>query len=264
MARYLTPSKIGLLALIELYTDANVPTDSTITILSFVLNQLLPSTFSKTQASPSAASQSLPFILELKSFETLLSAQPSASGLPGRTLWDHLLKKLWDIDSADALHEFFKRRENLLAKTNEEIKKDSEIGIPPPSPDMILLSRTSPFGSFVRRAKVEFERLQFKDAIALWTAFVKWRQESRSYWVRRAGGMNRWTGDKALVEGQEEWGVDATETLELIAYGGVAFGDSDGRVSMDDVEKLLEFQVEQMQSQPSPLLSHGTKLKNSL
>lgn len=69
--------------------------------------------------------------------------------------------------------------------------------------------------------------------------------------MRRTGGLHRWAGVKALVEGQEEWGVDATEMLELIAYGGLAIGDSEGHVSMDDVEKLLEFQVEQMQSQPS-------------
>lgn len=252
MPRFLTPSKIGLLALIELYTDANVLTTSTITILSFILNQLLPATVPRSQASTPNSSDALPFILDLKSFETLLSAHGSAAGLPGRSLWDHFLKKLWDIDSLDALHEFFARRTNLLAKTAEELKKDNELGIPPPSPDMIILSRTSPFGSFVRRSKVEFERLRFSDAVSLWAAFVKWRQDSRTYWARRNNGLGRWTGDRALVEGQEEWGAEATEMLELVAYGGLSIEEAgDGRVSTDDVEKLLEFQVEQMQSKSS-------------
>lgn len=249
MARFLTPAKIGLLALIELYTDAVVPTSSTLPVLSFILNQLVPATAKSPPREIATSSQTLPFILDLKSFETLLTAHPAASGLPGRSLWDHFLKKLWEIDSLDALHVFFAQRSNLLAKTREDIKKDGEVGIPPPSEDMIMLSRTSPFGSFVRKSKVEFERLRFSDALALWTAFTRWRERSRTYWTRRNGGLGRWAGDKALGEGEEEWGTDATEMLELVAYGGLDLGyEMSGSVSTDDVEKLLEFQVEQMQS----------------
>lgn len=155
----------------------------------------------------------------------------------------------------NALHEFFANRAVLLAKSPEEIKKDGEMGIPPPSQDMILLSRTSPCGSFVRRAKVEFDRLRFSDALALWIAFAKWRQESKVYWSRRNGALGRWAGDKALEDGEEDWGPEATEMLELVAYGGMSLGDAgEGCVSTDDVEKLLEFQVEQMQSEYTMLL----------
>jgi anaphase-promoting complex subunit 5 len=249
MTRFLTPSKIGLLCLIELYTDAVVPSSSTIPILSFILNQLLPSTQPKVQHKSFSSAQDLPFLLDLKSFETLLTAHQSAAGLPGRTLWDRFLAKLWEIDSLDALHVFFGRRSNLLAKSREDAKKDNEIGIPPPSPDMIILSRTSPFGSFVRRAKVEFERLRFSDAQSLWTAFVRWRRETRTYWARRNGMLNRWAGDKALSDGEDQWGPEATGMLELVAYGGLTLDSAEeGDISTDDVEKLLEFQVEQMQS----------------
>jgi anaphase-promoting complex subunit 5 len=249
MTRFLTPSKIGLLCLIELYTDAVVPSSSTIPILSFILNQLLPSIQPKAQHKPAVEGEDLPFVLDLKSFETLLSAHPSASGVPGRNLWDRFLTKLWEIDSLDALHVFFARRSNLLAKTREDAKKDNEMGIPPPSADMIILSRTSPFGSFVRRAKLEFERLRFGDAQSLWMAFVRWRQKTRTYWARRNGMLNRWAGDTALNEGEDEWGPEATEMLELVAYGSFIIRDEEeGCVSTDDVEKLLEFQVEQMQS----------------
>lgn len=248
MTRFLTPAKIGLLALIELYTDAIVPTSSTLPVLSFILNQLIPATI-KSQIKEPASSGFLPFVLDLKSFEFLLAAHPAASGLPGRSLWDHFLKKLWEIDSLDTLHVFFAQRTNLLARTRDDIKKDAELGIPPPSDDMILLSRTSPCGAFVRRSKVEFERLRFSDALSLWTAFSRWREESRKYWTRRNGGLGRWAGDKALAEGEEEWGTDATELLELVAYGASNVDNEyGGDVSTDDVEKLLEFQVEQMQS----------------
>lgn len=247
MTRFLTPSKIGLLVLIELYTEAVVPTSSTLPILSFTLRQLIPAT-ARSQSKEPASSQVLPFILDLKSFEALLATHPAASGLPGRSLWDHFLKKLWEIDNLDAIHAFFANRTNLLAKTHDEMKKDGELGIRPPSEDRIVLSRTSPFGSFVRRSKVEFERLRFSDALALWTAFTRWREGSRTYWTRRNGGLGRWAGDRALEDGEEEWGTDATELLELVAYGGLSLEDElTGSVSTDDVEKLLEFQVEQMQ-----------------
>jgi anaphase-promoting complex subunit 5 len=160
------------------------------------------------------------------------------------------LTKLWEIDSLDALHLFFARRSNLLAKTREEAKKDNEMGIPPASHDMIILSRTSPVGSFVRRARFEFDRLSFSYAQALWAAFVRWRHESRSYWARKNGMLDRWAGDKPLADGESEWGVQAIETLELIAYGGLSTQDDEkGLISSDDVEKLLEFQIDQMQSE---------------
>jgi len=259
MARFLTPSKIGLLALIELYTDGNVPISSTIPILSFIVHQLLPFSHGQSKSANITPSQPLPFILDVKAFETLLTAHASASGLPGRTLWDHFLKKLWDIESLDALHVFFDRRTHLLAKTREELKKDAEAGIPTPPPDMILLSRTSPLGTFIRRAQVEFERLRFSDAVALWATLKNWRRETRTYWARRSGGLNRWAGDSALVDAQEEWGAEETEMLELVAFGESSLEvPQEGCISTDDVEKLLEFQVEQMQSQsPHAILKHS-------
>ncbi|CZT04911.1 related to anaphase-promoting complex subunit 5 [Rhynchosporium graminicola] len=247
MTRFLTPAKIGLLALIELYTDASVLSSSTIPILSFIFNQLLPSAYKSHPRVPNS-SQTLPFILDLKSFETLLTSHPAAIELPGRSLWDLFLRKLWAINSLDELHEFFVKRGNLLARSRDEIKKDGEMGIPPPSDDMILLSRTSPFGSFIRRSKVEYERLRFSDSLSLWVAFVDWREESRTYWARRTGGLGRWAGDKALAGAHEQLGLEATEMLEHITYGAMSMENSDqGGTSTDDVEKLLEFQVEQMQ-----------------
>lgn len=246
MPRFLTPAKIGLLALIELYTYAIVPTSATIPVLSFIIDQLLPL---KPASETSTATEPLPFLLNIKSFETILAAHPSASGVPGRTLWDYFLKKLWEIDSLDALHAFFEESMNLLAKARDEIKKDGEIGIPPPAEDMIVLSRTSPFGSFVRRAKLEFDRLRFSDSVSLWTSFVRWRQDTAAYWAKRNGGLRRWAGDKALREGEPEWGVEATEMFESITYRGLLEDEKvAGGISTDDVEKLLEFQVDQMQS----------------
>ncbi|KAL3420178.1 anaphase-promoting complex protein [Phlyctema vagabunda] len=248
MTRFLTPAKIGLLVVIELYTDAIVPSSSTIPILSFLISQIIPATLQKQgfRFFEHAASPSLPYVLDLIAFETILKKDyPAAAGLPGRTLWDHFLKKIWDIDSLDALHVFFGRRTHLLTKTREDAAKDSEMGIPPPAPEMIVLSRTSPFGSFIRRSTVEFERLRFSDTLELWSTFVQWRQQTKSYWSRRNPGLHRRAGDKALGDGEDTWGPDSADMLASIAYGITE--QAHGNISTDDVEKLLEFQVEQMQ-----------------
>lgn len=257
MARYLTPAKIGLLALIELYTDSVVPTASTTTILSFVISHLLPSSLPKPQndlpgSEPSESPRS--FIIAIKEFEKLLSVHPSASGLPGRTLWDLFLTKLWDIDSLDALHVFFERRIYLLAKTREAIKEDTEMGIPPPSPDMILLSRTSPFGTFVRRTQLEFTRLKFHDALNLWKSFIAYRQVTLPQWRKRRSDAGTWSFDVVLHKGDvtEEWTDETLGNFASVAYGNLLDhpDDAEGLVSTDDVEKLLEFQIGQMQSMP--------------
>jgi anaphase-promoting complex subunit 5 len=250
MARFLTPAKIGLLALIELYTDAEVQTSSTIPILSFLISHILPpNPPSPLNPSEDQAYGSDNFILSTKQFEELLIDHP-ASGLPGRSLWYLFLKKLWDINSLDALHVFFDHRSHLLVKTREDLQRDAEMGIPPPSPGMILLSRTSPFGTFVRRAQLEFFRLKFHDALNLWKSFVAFRQQTLAAWKKKNPDADHWSFDVVLHEGSEEWGDNVLETFGSVAYGSLINQpeDADGLVSTDDVEKLLEFQVEQMQS----------------
>lgn len=260
MARFLTPAKIGLLALVELYTDAEVPTSSTIPILSFLVSHILPPN------PPSALSSNkdysyIPrnFLITTQHFEELLTNHPSASGLPGRSLWHLFLKKLWDIDSLDALHVFFDRRSNLLVKSREEVQKDAEMGIPPPSPEMILLSRTSPFGTFVRRTQLEFFRLKFHDALNLWKSFVAYRQATLTAWRKRNPEAGHWSFDVVLNQGNEEWDDHMLATFATVAYGNLINQpeDADGLVSTDDVEKLLEFQIEQMQSKSRDQRMHN-------
>lgn len=253
MTRYLTPAKIGLLCLIELYTDNAIPTASTISVLSFIIDHILPVSLPRprnTSSNGSPLSSSHKFTIMIQDFENLLISHPSATGLPGRTLWDNFLKKLWSLDSLDALHVFFDRRTHLLARTREEQKGDEEMGIPSSSGEVILLSRTSPFGTFVRRCQLEFTRLQLNDAMSLWKAFIVYRRPTLSFWRMRnpkAPG-NGWDGFDVVLNSEEEsW---KNEVLARIAYGDLMDGTNIGRelVSTHDVEKLLEFQVDQMQS----------------
>lgn len=241
MSRYLTPSKVGLLALISLYTDSVVPSTATIPVLSFLVSHLLP--IEPLSVEDEVVSSHCDFTITVDSFRkaTIILA----SGIPGRTIWDLLLKKLWEISSFDALHCFFDTLPFLLEKTAEESQNADEDIAATSKP--ILLSRVSPLGAFVRRAQLEFTRLQFHDGIVFWKNFVSYRASTLHLWKRRNPVAGRSSFDTNLQ--QHRLGMD--DRLTELVYGDIT---EDARkqpsVSTDDVEKLLEYQVDKMQSMP--------------
>jgi anaphase-promoting complex subunit 5 len=254
MTRYLTPAKIGLLALMDLYCSDAVPNDATLPVLSFISAQLIDNLASSNSSVPSERWQkgenTIQLVVSISDFDTLLSPHGAAIGLPGRRLWDVFLQKLWGIDSIDALHAFFHELPSHLAKTKEELRKMAEEGEEPPSEDTILLSRNSPFGTFIRRATLEFTRLPFHDVSRLWKDFIRYRQPTATYWQRRNPGFGQLSFDQVLATGQHEW-ADKTGDVVAVTYSEMLLDT--GRsgphlVSTDDVEVLLEFQIEQMQS----------------
>ncbi len=240
MSRFLTPSKIDLLALTSLYTESVVPSAATIPVLSFLVGHVLP-----TNSKSTGDDSSLPkreFAITIEAFQSVTS--PYASGIPGRTVWDLLLKKLWEINSFDALHVFFNSLSLLLQKTAEERAKELEKG-DDTNPNRMLLSRVSPLGSFVRRAQLEFTRLQFHDAITLWKSFVAYRAPTLSQWKKRNPAASAISFDINL----QEDGHGSEGPLTDLVYGDN--GNDAGReasVSTEEVEMLLDYQVEQMQS----------------
>ncbi|KAI1865256.1 hypothetical protein JX265_008303 [Neoarthrinium moseri] len=252
MSRFLTPAKIGLLALIELYADKAVPTSSIVEVLSFITSHLIDSDIS----GPAGASRghwkraesTVSLVISIADFEKILSPHTAASGMPGRSLWYVFLDRLWKINSLDALHEFFDRRSDLLAKTKDELRREAEMGVEPPPADAILLSRNSPFGAFVRRAQLEFTRLRFHDAFELWKDFVRYRQTTAAYYRKKTPAFQRLSFDNVLLEGEHAWG-EGVEAVASVAYGDMLRDDPNSTlpVSTDDIEKLLEFQIEQMQ-----------------
>lgn len=251
MARYLTPSKIGLLLLVELYARQVIPISSTIPVLSFILSHLVPVASTTSQKAPTAKglSRRQTFIISVEDFEEALAQHSAASGLPGRSLWDHLLRKLWHLDSLDSLHTFFDGLSDVLVRSKDELRADTEIDILPPNEDAVLFSRTSPFGAFIRRSQLEFSRLKFHDVIHLWKSFVSYRQPTWSIWASKNGLAGVPTFDAALKDAGPTWGG-----VGIVAYEHcfpVAGNNIVGLVSTDDVEKLLEFQVEEMQSKSS-------------
>ncbi|KAJ2995494.1 hypothetical protein NUW58_g1257 [Xylaria curta] len=203
------------------------------------------------------AESTVSLVTSISDFEKALLPHTAASGMPGRSLWYVFLHKLWKIDSLDALHEFFDNCSALLAKTKEELRRDTEMGIPPPAPEIIQLSRNSPFGAFVRRSQLEFTRLRFHNAIELWKDFVKYRQTTAAFYRKRTPAFQQLSFDNVLLTGQSEWGA-AVDAIASVAYGDMLTDDSNTTmpVSTDDIEKLLEFQIDQMQNYMVPSLSH--------
>lgn len=111
MSRYLTPAKVGLLVLIELYVEEAIPSDAVVPVLSFIASHMIgydPNGPSTSQATRwIKAERAVSLVVSIKDFEKLLSSYPLLTGLPGKRLWDQFLNNLWGIDSLHALEDFF-------------------------------------------------------------------------------------------------------------------------------------------------------------
>src|SRR5439155_4452236 len=159
---FLTPSKIGLLALVILYTDGVLPTKSTIPFLNFVVKYILPPDTSSTSdgsaalSSASSASKPASSVIALEDFQKALVVHHSI--IPGRNMWDLFLKKLWEINSLDAMFLFFEGLPAMIAKTRQEKEQDAEQRLPPQDIKKMLVPRASPIGISVRRSHLEFTR----------------------------------------------------------------------------------------------------------
>ncbi|EKG11569.1 hypothetical protein MPH_11062 [Macrophomina phaseolina MS6] len=249
MARYLNPQKISLLVLTSLYCEAAGPSSATLPILSFLTSHLLSSPTDATSggggAQPKHADDC---ILTLHHFEKVLAAHPyqphpddhnddaAAAAQKGTTLYDAFLDRLWAIDSLDALHAFFDGLSGLLLSKLRVPDADAE------RPRRIRLSRTSPLGVFVRRAQLEFARLQFHDASKLWLAFVNYKLPAAEAWRER--NMCELGFDANLAE----VGVEKGDGLWRVAYGALdEMGEEEGLASMDEVERVLAFQIDRLQ-----------------
>lgn len=238
MARYLTPWRISLLCLITIYTDGVVPNSSAIHVLSFLTAGLFP-------LDPDDKQWEKHYLPGIDGLEEVLSHHESS--IPGRTLWDLFLKKIWSLDSLDALEEFMNDvLPSLLSKTREQLIQDRDNGLDPEEPEEgMRLSRSSPLGSFVRRACLEYTRLQFHDSVKLWTGFVRYRLPTYHMWARKNPMDEQSPVDINLSMN----GLDTTSYLSQVVYGNFEQdAQEDTTVSVKDAERLVEFQVGELQS----------------
>lgn len=238
MSRFLTPSKIGLLALASLYADGVVPTSETTAILSFLISHILPDASHPSELPGAGTNHAVP----ITAFEATLAAH--GSGIPGRTIWDLFLKKLWSSNCADSLELFMSNIPLLLAKSREQLLHDRESG-EESSEQRGRIQRTSPLGAFIRRSHLEYTRLQFHDAGALWQTFLAYRLPTKQAWERRNPSIGR----SSLDANFSDLYIDSSHPIAQIMYGQLATEAEDERsLSTYDVEKLLEFQVSELQS----------------
>lgn len=239
MTRYLTPSKIALLCLIAVYTEGVVPNSAAVQILSFLVSCLLP--LDAADSSVSTEKWQSQSSISIDDLEDALSGH--ASSIPGRSVWDLFLRKMWSIDSCDALEVFFADISSMLVKTREEQLYDRDNGIAQET-DNMRISRCSPLGVFVRRAQLEFTRLQFYDSVKLWKGFVKYRLPTYRLWAKKNPSSEQASVDSNLLE----LGLDSSSHLAQVVYGNIEHdSDDDGDVSAKDVERLLEFQISELQ-----------------
>lgn len=90
--------------------------------------------------------------------------------------------------------------------------------------------------------------MQFHDGVTLWKSFIVFRQPTWTTWRKRNPLAGKESFDINLRGGT----ID--DRLANAVYGRVSSMDApeEGQVSTDDVERLLEFQVEEMQSRLPP------------
>lgn len=156
--------------------------------------------------------------------------------MPGRTLLDLFLKHMWEINSFDALHSLFDGIRDLVEAPPAESQEGE-------APDGIYLSKTSPLGVFVRRAHLEFTRLQFDDSIKLWSSFVKYRAPT-AQWTKRLAGLASSGVDTVVTE----MGLRPGDALYEVAYGRLHDDEEDKEgSSLDDLDRIMEFQLDRLQ-----------------
>jgi anaphase-promoting complex subunit 5 len=238
MPRYLTPSKIGLLALASLHMEGVVPLSQTTEILSFLICLLPDASYAS-----SLRGSGLSITTDISAFETALSAR--ASAVPGRTVWDLLLQRLWSINSASALNTFLTSTPLLLVRSRLQIYLDRDTYGESSSEYQGRIRRTSPLGAFIRRTHIEYTRLQFDGANALWQKFLTWRLPTRQAFKMK----NPADGPSALDINLSGMQIDSSHPIAQIAYGRLAGGIEDEEtMSTSDVERLMQFQAARLQS----------------
>lgn len=239
MSRYLTPSRVALLSLIALYGDGLVSSSASIPILSFVTSNILP-----IHLKPGKGEDNDPLDDCTLSIDKLQEATVThRSAIPGRTVWDLLLKNLWAINSLDALHTFFDDLQLLLENPINGSSDQQNEGSSS-QPKCMLLSRNSPFGTFVRRSRLEFTRLQFHDGTNLWKRFIVYRGPTLTFWKRRNPTVGFYSFDCNLRQDP----MNAGAKLTGLIYGNLSHNfPENASYSTDDMERLIDHQVDRMQ-----------------
>lgn len=225
MSRFLTPSKICVLLLVQLYRDGNVPLKSTIPLLSFISKHTI-------HRSPLNTTNQTPLTPpSLKDFETLLA--PHESAIPGRSLYHLFIDHFWAIHDFVTFTAFLQEQTAVTTPTQQEGTRAKFVCNP-----------TSPIGQFARRCHLESVRLQFSDAYQLWEDLVVFREPTRDDYIKRnpnspyASYLPDAASANLLQTGPSVILLDRMNKQE---------GRPPTPSSLEDVEKVMHFQLGQLQ-----------------
>lgn len=251
MVRFLTPAKIGLLVLLQLYVADAVPSEAIYPVLSFITTNLLDHDH-KSSSQPALrwgkVRRTASMVSTICEFEKLLGSYPFVMGMPGRRLWDLFVDGLWALDSLDAMHNFLLALPALLCKTKAQLRMEGRPSSPSADQGFIRLSRHSFLGAFVRDVAYEISDVPFHDIADLWRDFVKYRLPTILYFRHRSWNFELSdSGGASFSHAEHGWVGDEARTLAYVVYGDF-LRDNTKPVSTDDISMLLEFQIEQMQS----------------
>ena len=250
--RYLNPAKICLLALIELYCEDAVSDEATLPVLDFITSNILPNDEPQPDDPSDKADKIIDIVSSIKVFEQVLRPLAAGIGIPGRSVWDVFLQRLWTIDSLHVLHSFLNARGALIEPSKD--RGGYADMLPAESAIAMRLSPGSPFAAFVSKAAFEYTRLRFQEMCTLWKQFVIYRQSSAAYMRRRNKSFNRLSFDSVLLSNEPDWGGENTTRVAEVVYQDMVTGMERASipVTMDDLERLLDFQIDQMQSELLP------------
>lgn len=218
MPRYLTPAKLCLLILIDLYISDQIPADSRSDALSFIASHI------NTQSVNDRLQ--IQERLQTSTSDITVFAQTLSrwqSGVPGRTIYDILLHKVWCLNDLDSLHALFHEVDDLVAPATPES----------PEAAAAKISRASSLGQFIRRCCVEFTRPQFSDSQALWGSFSAYRASSFDHWASRNPDAAR-----NLEAEQPAWAAASSSQYEA---------DVATYSSADDTEHILSASIHHLQ-----------------
>lgn len=239
MSRYMTPAKVGLLCLVKVYAEDNFTKAAVVPLLSLIMENLLPLEATLQSSGQKAGSTSTTLMSQA---ERALGKIPSKYA--NRSVYDLFLAEAWGLACLDSLDDFIENMSLLVEKTREELifERDNQI-----QPDRSRrLGRNFPLGAFVRKAQLEYSKLQFQETAELFRGF----QQLRLSTLQTMTNEQRKTLQGCLDVDILGVGPELSKKLSAVAFRHLESPSSEESVLNGiDFERLFEFQVSQMQSE---------------
>ncbi|ODQ68149.1 hypothetical protein NADFUDRAFT_48801 [Nadsonia fulvescens var. elongata DSM 6958] len=260
---YLAPYKIALLSLITLYCEGYIPRKERMNVISKILPYIdlfgREQTYGLTDKSNKNGDQGEVengLNLPLSELKQLIGAD-NMSTMPGRTIYELVLEKVWQLNSLDAFHTFMYSLRSYITSGKPEDLNDEramKLGLSK------LLSSSSILGSFFRKSGLAFDYLSFEDFSSLWRALVSYRNETFSDYKH----IHAPEFEEIYDELQQDLVVhdvdiqgflenDYIRNMVNLEIGESSAGPKILFIANQDLEYLLEYQVEAFENYGGPM-----------